>query len=181
MAWYNEAPGGGQANKALTFPVGAVSPLWLAFGAATTAGLTYWWMTRWMKPTNLEAAFTMVRTPALEAVQTMEAIVETIEAETEELLEALTPEPAAVVETAPPVVEAAPAPEPTVELVPDDLTVIVGIGPKLSAALAERGVTRFAQIATWAAADLAEVDAALNLKGRAVRDAWVAQAARLAH
>ena len=63
---------------------------------------------------------------------------------------------------------------------PDDLTLLVGIGPKLSVALAERGVTRFAQIAAWTEADLAEIDKALDLKGRAVRDAWVAQAKRLA-
>jgi predicted flap endonuclease-1-like 5' DNA nuclease len=64
--------------------------------------------------------------------------------------------------------------------VPDDLTRLVGIGPKLAAALAERGVTRFAQLAHWTDADLAEVDKALDLKGRAVRDAWVAQAKRFA-
>jgi predicted flap endonuclease-1-like 5' DNA nuclease len=63
---------------------------------------------------------------------------------------------------------------------PDDLTRLVGIGPKLSIALAERGVTRFAHIAEWTEADLAEVDKALDLKGRAVRDAWVAQAKRFA-
>ena len=63
---------------------------------------------------------------------------------------------------------------------PDDLTRLVGIGPKLQVALAERGVTRFAQIALWAEADLAEIDKALDLKGRAVRDAWVAQAKRFA-
>jgi predicted flap endonuclease-1-like 5' DNA nuclease len=62
--------------------------------------------------------------------------------------------------------------------IPDDLTRMVGIGPKLTTALAERGVTRFAQIAAWTEADLAEVDKALDLKGRAVRDAWVAQAKR---
>jgi len=62
--------------------------------------------------------------------------------------------------------------------IPDDLTRMVGIGPKLTLALAERGVTRFAQIAAWTEADLAEVDKALDLKGRAVRDAWVAQAKR---
>ena len=64
--------------------------------------------------------------------------------------------------------------------VADDLTRLVGIGPKLSVALAELGVTRFSQIAAWTEADLAEFDKALDLKGRAVRDAWVAQAKRFA-
>jgi predicted flap endonuclease-1-like 5' DNA nuclease len=63
---------------------------------------------------------------------------------------------------------------------PDDLTRMRGIGPKLSLALAERGVTRFAQIAAWTVTDLAEFDAALDLKGRAVREAWVEQAQALA-
>jgi predicted flap endonuclease-1-like 5' DNA nuclease len=86
---------------------------------------------------------------------------------------------------APPPEVASPAFEPApaaavVPLVADDLTRMVGIGPKLSAGLAERGVTRFAQIAAWTAEDLAEVDGALQLKGRAVREAWVAQAKRLA-
>jgi len=65
-------------------------------------------------------------------------------------------------------------------LEPEDLTRLMGIGPKLAAALAERGVTRYAQIAAWTANDLAELDKALDLKGRAVRDAWVAQAKRFA-
>ena len=65
-------------------------------------------------------------------------------------------------------------------MVADDLTQMTGIGPKLTAALAARGVTRFAQIAAWTADDLVEVDAALSLKGRAVREAWVAQAKRFA-
>jgi predicted flap endonuclease-1-like 5' DNA nuclease len=72
-------------------------------------------------------------------------------------------------------VEEAPAP-----VASDDLTRMVGVGPKLSEALAARGVTRFAQIAAWTEADLADIDAALSLKGRAVREAWVAQAKRLA-
>jgi predicted flap endonuclease-1-like 5' DNA nuclease len=61
---------------------------------------------------------------------------------------------------------------------PDDLTRMVGIGPKLAAALAERGVTSFAQIAAWTDQELADFDKDLELKGRASRDAWVAQAKR---
>ena len=56
----------------------------------------------------------------------------------------------------------------------------MGIGPKLAVALAERGVTRFEHIAAWTQDNLAEIDKALDLKGRAVRDAWVAQAKRFA-
>jgi len=53
-------------------------------------------------------------------------------------------------------------------------------GKSLEIALAGLGVTRFAQIATWTAEDLAKMDATLSLKGRALREAWVAQARRLA-
>ena len=57
---------------------------------------------------------------------------------------------------------------------------VVGIGPKLAVSLAELGVTRFADLAAWGPKELADFDAKLNLKGRAERDAWVAQAKRLA-
>ncbi|HZZ36650.1 MAG TPA: hypothetical protein VFE03_13080 [Caulobacteraceae bacterium] len=187
MAWLTEVPGMGAAEdrvkKALSFPVGAVSPLWLAFGAAASAGVAFWWMTRWTKAENLEAAFAIAKAPVSEAAEVVQIIAETLEAEAEEAVEALTPEPelepveAALAE---PEAVAAPEPEPEVVAAPDDLTRLVGIGPKLSEALAARGVTRFAHIAAWTAEDLAEVDVALSLKGRAVRDAWVAQAARLA-
>jgi predicted flap endonuclease-1-like 5' DNA nuclease len=96
--------------------------------------------------------------------------------------EAVVPQAAAAVEAP---VETKPAPKPAAKakpaaaLPPDDLTRMTGIGPKLAEALASRGVTRFAQIAAWTADDLAKFDAELSLKGRAVREAWVAQAKRL--
>ena len=62
----------------------------------------------------------------------------------------------------------------------DDLTRLVGVGPKLAASLAELGVTKFSQIAAWTPDELASFDQLLNLKGRAERDAWIAQAQRLA-
>jgi predicted flap endonuclease-1-like 5' DNA nuclease len=144
-----------QAQKALAIPVGMSSPLWLAFGAATSAGVAWWWMTRWTKATNLEA---LTPIPTAKPVKAPRMVIELLEAE---------PAPAPVT-----------IPAPILE--PEDLTLLVGIGPKLSAALAERGVTRFEHIAAWTAKDLAKFDAELSLKGRAVRDAWVAQAQRLA-
>jgi predicted flap endonuclease-1-like 5' DNA nuclease len=204
MAWLNELPGMGAAEdrtaKALSFPVGAVSPLWLAFGAAASAGVAFWWATRWTRPTNLEALGAAVDalpdapllTPAavksieaaLDPTPVVEIVLEAAEAIVEPILEtvaepvAVAPEP--VVEPAPEPIFVATPEVPPVPLADDDLTRIVGIGPKLAAALAERGVTRFAQLAAWGADELAEADAALSLKGRAVRDAWVAQAKRFA-
>jgi predicted flap endonuclease-1-like 5' DNA nuclease len=59
----------------------------------------------------------------------------------------------------------------------DDLTRIKGLGPKLSRLLAELGVTRYAQIASWTEADIATIDAKLGaFAGRPTRDAWVEQA-----
>lgn len=69
--------------------------------------------------------------------------------------------------------------EAAAETLGDDLTQLVGIGPKLAASLGELGVTQFSQIAAWTPDELASFDALLNLKGRAERDAWIAQAQRL--
>lgn len=64
---------------------------------------------------------------------------------------------------------------------PDDLRKIKGIGPKLNTLLGELGVARYDQIATWTAADIAEVDPYLGtFKGRITRDAWIEQAGFLA-
>ena len=63
----------------------------------------------------------------------------------------------------------------------DNLTQLKGVGPKLSARLAELGVTSFAQIAAWTEADIAAIDAQLGtFAGRATRDNWVEQAGYLA-
>ncbi len=62
----------------------------------------------------------------------------------------------------------------------DDITLIKGIGPKLSALLAEHGVTRFDQIAAWNDADIDAIDVKLGkFQGRIRRDAWVTQAQML--
>lgn len=217
MAWLNELPGMGAAEdraaKALSFPVGASSPLWLAFGAAASAGVAFWLATRWTRQTNLEAVMEAPAKALEAAVAALpdtpvvsEATVETLVAaadptpvveimlEAAEDLRAVAAEVVAdIVETPAPaspdagVIEAVPETvteavvEPKVAApVADDLTRIAGIGPKLAAALAERGVTRFADLAAWGEAELADVDKALSLKGRAVRDAWVAQAQRFA-
>ncbi len=62
----------------------------------------------------------------------------------------------------------------------DDLTRISGIGPKLSEALKGVGIHHFRQIAALSAAQLAELDEKLALRGRATRDKWIAQAKKLA-
>lgn len=41
----------------LRVPVGMVSPLWGLFAGVAITGATWWWMTRWARPANLEALF----------------------------------------------------------------------------------------------------------------------------
>lgn len=94
-----------------------------------------------------------------------------------EAAEAVAEAPVEVAQTAAANVEAAAA---SVEAAGDDLTRLVGVGPKLAASLAELGVTTFSQIAAWTPDELTSYDQLLNLKGRAERDAWIAQAKRFA-
>ncbi len=57
-----------------------------------------------------------------------------------------------------------------------DVSLIDGVGPKLTKALHEAGITSLAQIAVLTAAELAMLDTKLNLKGRATRENWIKQA-----
>lgn len=134
--------------------------------------------------TVLDAAQELAETAAAPLVETVtaanedvaEAVVEPVVASEPVLAEAVEAPVEAVAET----VEAAPEVVEKVEAVADDLTRLVGVGPKLAASLAELGVTSFSQIAAWTPDELTSFDQLLNLKGRAERDAWIAQAQRLA-
>jgi predicted flap endonuclease-1-like 5' DNA nuclease len=177
---------GERTERVLRLPLGVTSPLWAVFGAAAGMGVAYWWMTRWTRAVNFEAfapfAAKLAAEPEAIPAETPAAIAAPA------VVEALAPKPEPMIEPKTviepgPVVEPEPAVEAAVAVVEaaiDDLTVMTGIGPKLAAALTERGVTRFSQIAAWTAEDIAAVDAELSLKGRAVRESWVAQAKRLA-
>ncbi|MCR6671273.1 50S ribosomal protein L21 [Devosia ginsengisoli] len=58
----------------------------------------------------------------------------------------------------------------------DDIKLIGGVGPALEKKLNAAGVTSLTQIAAWKKADIAKFDEELDLRGRAERDEWVAQA-----
>ena len=61
--------------------------------------------------------------------------------------------------------------------VPDNLELLKGLGPKVNAMLKALGVTSFAQVASWTAADVAEIDGKLGaFAGRISRDNWIDQA-----
>lgn len=63
---------------------------------------------------------------------------------------------------------------------PDDLKLIVGVGPVLERLLHSLGVATFRQIAHWTERDVAEFDTKLaEFPGRIVRDQWVTQARAL--
>src|SRR4051812_14284840 len=101
MAWTHEYPAvatvEARTEEAMRVPIGVASPLWFMFGAAASAGVAYWWMTRLARAANIEAlaplpakllgAPTLVEVataPALAAMQAADA------------LEAATPDPAAI-------------------------------------------------------------------------------------
>jgi len=98
--------------QGLYAPLGLASPLWLFFAGATSAGLAYWWMTRWpMMATNLEATMAPVETPAL-SLPVLEPVAEP-QFEAQAAPDAPVAElvPAATLVTPEPVVEPTPAPK----------------------------------------------------------------------
>jgi predicted flap endonuclease-1-like 5' DNA nuclease len=63
---------------------------------------------------------------------------------------------------------------------PDDLKLIVGVGPMLERMLYQLGITTYRQIARWTERDIDDFDARLpEFPGRIRRDAWVTQARAL--
>jgi len=109
------------AQKAMSLPVGAASPLWLMFAGAASAGVAYWWLNRWRNATNLEAALA----PALAEPEPETALVvpEVIAPAVVEAFEA------AADAVAEPAVEA--APEPVAEAMPE---AVAQAAPTLDAA-----------------------------------------------
>jgi len=63
---------------------------------------------------------------------------------------------------------------------PDDLKLIVGIGPILERMLQQLGIATYRQIARWSERDIDDMDARLpEFPGRIRRDTWVTQARAL--
>ncbi len=74
------------------------------------------------------------------------------------------------------------APPPLLDLpnAPDDLKLIVGIGPVLERMLQQLGIGSYRQIARWSEHDIDTFDARLpEFRGRIRRDTWVTQAREL--
>jgi predicted flap endonuclease-1-like 5' DNA nuclease len=62
----------------------------------------------------------------------------------------------------------------------DNLRRLIGIGPVNERRLNEHGITTFAQIAAWSAADIKSLEEYLQFDGRIKRERWVQQAKLLA-
>ena len=63
---------------------------------------------------------------------------------------------------------------------PDDLKLIVGVGPVIERMLYQLGIATYRQIARWSERDIDDFDARLaEFPGRIRRDAWVTQARAL--
>jgi predicted flap endonuclease-1-like 5' DNA nuclease len=197
-----------QTERAMSFPLGLANPFWLVFGAAAATGAAWWWMSRLARQANLAAAaeaanvYEMAEATAATAPLTRargaaappkpapapKAAPQLIDpaedlAVADKMFEnaEATGYPRVVLE--PQVPDEARTAEPEAEIpaeTADDFTRLVGVGPRIAAALAARGVTRFVQLAAWGKADLAAFDKELNLKGRAQRSDWIDQARRLA-
>ena len=61
-------------------------------------------------------------------------------------------------------------------VIPNNLELLKGVGPKLNTLLKTLGVTSFEQVANWSAADVADIDAKLGtFAGRISRDNWIDQ------
>ena len=158
-----------RVETAFYAPIGMMSPFWLAYGAAASAGAALWWMSRFTTPMNTDAPTASPDAAAkVDAPSPLARDAAPVEAETTLFIV----EP--IIE---PIVEALAQIEPSLA---DDLTKLTGVGPKLAKALSERGVQSFRQLAAWTDQDLAAFDEALDLRGRAVRADLVAKARRLA-
>ncbi|MFC3325313.1 proton-conducting membrane transporter [Mesorhizobium cantuariense] len=79
-----------------------------------------------------------------------------------------------------PAKKAAPAPAKPASGKPDNLRRLIGIGPVNEKLLKAQGVTSFAQIAGWTAADIKRIEDVMNFDGRIARERWIEQAKLLA-
>lgn len=93
LSIFDEGPSSLDVQKALYAPLGAASPLWFLFGGAASAGLAYWWMTRWTDRTHLEALLaptTVALTPEIEPEPLTPPAVTEILSEAAEIVEGVT-------------------------------------------------------------------------------------------
>jgi len=86
----------------------------------------------------------------------------------------------AAAKAAPKVAAAKPTAAPKTAGKADNLRRLIGIGPVNDKLLKGLGVTTYAQIAGWSAADVKRIEDTLNFDGRIAREKWIEQAKLLA-
>ena len=150
-----------RAMKPFALPLGLASPMWMAYGAAAGVTATWWWMSR------------MSRFVAPKIAATMEAAPAPALAEPE--ISTVVALPIAIGAIPTPVEAAAEA----IDVTPDELTLLRGVGPRVADAFVARGVTTFAQLATWTEDQMAAFDAETKLLGRSKRYDFIGQAKEL--
>lgn len=163
-----------------------IASFWLPMLLSAAIGvITGAWV--WRRPAQAASADELVYPtaspqPVTESAEPEEVAADDLPAEPEETMEA-EPETASEPEHEPEAPSAATT-SPFLDAPdgdPDRLTLIKGVGPKLSDMLHDLGVYHFSQIAGWDDAQIAEVDARLgSFRGRIERDRWVDQARLLA-
>lgn len=132
-------------------------------------------------PETPQSAYAAVEVPAYAQVpearvpdQTAEAA-EPVEPAEPPVAEAAAPAES-VEETEPPVAESA-APVESPAAAPDDLTLIEGIGPKISAALVAAGVDTFAKLAALQPSEIEQIVRAAGVRMVGKAETWAKQAA----
>lgn len=149
--------------RPFALPIGLASPMWLAYSAAASVGVTWWWMSR----------MTRLTAPQMNRAETFAS---NVVAETVEAIAEMAPTPSEIVSA--PMAVAADI-ETAVER-PDELTLLRGVGPRVADALVARGVTTFAQLAAWSELEMAAFDKDLKLLGRSTRYDFIGQAREFA-
>jgi ribonuclease E len=110
----------------LRVPVGLASPLWPLFAGVAMGGATWWWMTRWARPANLEAMFGATVEAEAETASEMIAVAQPVVDAAESVVET----------AAAPVIETLAELEPVLEAVAESVVEPVA-EPELEAAVTE--------------------------------------------
>ena len=120
-----QTPSVSEPSKSLSLPIGAASPLWLAFAGAASAGVAFWWMTRWTRAVRAEPEAAKLEPPVVEPL-IIEAPAEIV-ATAEPVAEMIAATPAPVLETVAEAIEPA-APTETIRS-----ETVAAVAPKAAA------------------------------------------------
>ena len=126
-----QTPSVSEPPKTLSLPIGAASPLWLAFAGAASAGVAFWWMTRWTRAARGEVeAPAKVEPPVVEPL-VIETPAEIVTA-AEPVAEMIATTPAPVLKTVAEAIEPVAPPE-TVKSEAIKAETVEAVAPKVAA------------------------------------------------